>query len=309
MSVSSEHSHDHAAGASSRRLLIAFLITSTILVAEVVGSIITGSLALLVDAGHMLTDAGGLLIALIAARLMARPPSERRTWGFARMEVLGAGAQATVLLGVGIYAAIEAVRRLTGAEEVEIAGGPLLIFGIVGLLGNVVSLAILAGGRNANLNLRAAFLEVGADALGSVAVIVSAILIQTLGWTRADAVASLLISALIVPRAVSILREAGSVLLESVPPGLDLADVREHILGVDHVVDIHDLHASRIGTGTPILTAHVVVEDECFRDGHAPQMLDALQTCVAEHFDVSVEHSTFQLEPPRHTEHEHAHHP
>ena len=113
----------------------------------------------------------------------------------------------------------------------------------------------------------------------------------------------------IVPRAISILREAGSVLLESVPPGLDLGEVREHILGVDHVLDIHDLHASRIGTGTPILTAHVVVEAECFRDGHAPQMLDALQTCVADHFDVSVEHSTFQLEPPTHTEHEHAHHP
>ena len=307
--MSAEHSHDHAAGASSRRLLIAFLITTTILVAEVVGAVITGSLALLVDAGHMLTDAGGLLIALIAARLMARPPSERRTWGFARMEVLGAGAQATVLLGVGIYAAIEAVRRLVGAEEVEIAGGMLLVFGIVGLLGNVVSLLILAGGRNANLNLRAAFLEVGADALGSVAVIVSAVLIQTLGWTRADAVASLVISALIVPRAISILREAGSVLLESVPPGLDLAEVRQHILEVDHVLDIHDLHASRIGTGTPILTAHVVVESECFRDGHAPQMLDALQSCVADHFDVSVEHSTFQLEPPTHTEHEHAHHP
>lgn len=307
--MSAEHSHDHAAGASSNRLLIAFLITTTILVAEVVGALITGSLALLVDAGHMLTDAGGLLIALIAARLMARPPSERRTWGFARMEVLGAGAQATVLLGVGIYAAIEAVRRLVGAEEVEIAGGMLLVFGIVGLLGNVVSLLILAGGHNANLNLRAAFLEVGADALGSVAVIVSAIFIQTLGWTRADAVASLVISALIVPRAISILREAGSVLLESVPPGLDLGEVREHILGVDHVLDIHDLHASRIGTGTPILTAHVVVEAECFHDGHAPQMLDALQTCVADHFDVSVEHSTFQLEPPTHTEHEHAHHP
>ncbi|WP_281965179.1 cation diffusion facilitator family transporter [Serinicoccus marinus] len=306
--MSAEPSHDHAAGASSARLLLAFLITATILVAEVVGSVLTGSLALLVDAGHMLTDAGGLLIALLAARLMARPPSERRTWGFARAEVLGAGAQATVLLAVGIYAVVEGVQRLLSSEPTEVTGGLLLVFGVVGLLGNIASLLILAGGRDSNLNLRAAFLEVAADALGSVAVIVSAVLIQTLGWTRADAVAGLVIAVLIIPRAVSILREAGSVLLESVPPGLDLAEVREHILGVDHVLDVHDLHASRIGTGTPVLTAHVVVESGCFEDGHAPQMLDALQTCVAGHFDVSVEHSTFQLEPPQHAEHEHEHH-
>ncbi|WP_151526672.1 cation diffusion facilitator family transporter [Serinicoccus kebangsaanensis] len=307
--MSAEHRHDHAAGASSTRLLLAFLVTAVILVAEVVGAIITGSLALLVDAGHMLTDAGGLLIALTAARLMARPPSERRTWGFARAEVLGAGAQATVLLGVGIYAIVEGVQRLLSSEPGEVTGGLLLVFGVVGLLGNIVAMLILAGGRDSNLNLRAAFLEVVADALGSVAVIVSAVLIQTQGWVKADAIAGLLIALLIIPRAVSILREAGSVLLESVPPGLDLAEVRDHILEVDHVVDVHDLHASRIGTGTPVLTAHVVVEEGCFRDGHAPQMLDALQACVADHFDVSVDHSTFQLEPPRHTEHEHSHHP
>ena len=303
------HGHDHGAGASTTRLLVAFAVTAVILVTQVVGAVVTGSLALLVDAGHMLTDAGGLLIALTAARLMARPPTERRTWGYARAEVLGAGAQAAVLLGVGGYALVEGVRRLLADEPVEVAGGLLLVFGVVGLLGNVVSLLVLAGARQDNLNLRAAFLEVGFDALGSVAVIVSAVLIQTLGWTRADAVAGALIALLILPRAVTILREAGSVLLESVPPGLSLPELREHLLEVDHVVDVHDLHVSRIGTGTPVLSAHVVVEDGCFRDGHAPQMLDALQECVAGHFDVSVEHSTFQLEPRQHGGHEHAHHP
>ncbi|PZU39412.1 MAG: cation transporter [Arsenicicoccus sp.] len=294
--------HDHGAGSSSRRLLLAFIITATVLVAGVVGAVLTGSLALLVDAGHMLTDAGGLLIALTAARLM-------QTWGYARAEVLGAGAQATVLLAVGGYALVEGVRRLLADDPGHVAGGLLLVFGVVGLLGNLVSMLVLAGGRDDNLNLRAAFLEVVADALGSVAVIVSAVLIQTLGWTKADAVAGLLIALLILPRAVVILREAGSVLLESVPPGLSLPELREHLLGVEHVLDVHDLHVSRIGTGTPVLTAHVVVEDECFHDGHAPQLLDALQTCVASHFDVSVEHSTFQLEMRRHTDHEHAHHP
>ncbi|MFK5583026.1 cation diffusion facilitator family transporter [Serinicoccus sp. LYQ131] len=307
--MSAEHSHDHTGGASVTRLLAAFAITATILVAEVVGALVTGSLALLVDAGHMLTDAGGLLMALAAARLMMRPPSARRTWGFARAEVLGAGAQATVLLGVGLFALVEGVRRLTGDAPPEVAGGLLLIFGVVGLLGNIAALLILAGGRDANLNLRAAFLEVAADALGSVAVIVSAVLITTLGWQRADAVVGILIALLIIPRAVAILQVAGSVLLEATPPGLDLSDVRSHIMGVEHVVDVHDLHASRIGTGMPVLTAHVVVEQGCFQDGHAPQMLDALQQCVAEHFDVSVEHSTFQLEPPSHSDHEHAHHP
>ena len=305
----SAHGHDHGADASTTRLLVAFAVTATILVAEVVGAFVTGSLALLVDSGHMLTDAGGLLIALTAARLMTRPPSERRTWGYARAEVLGAGAQATVLLGVGGYALVEGVRRLLADQPAEVAGGLLLAFGVVGLLGNLVAMLVLAGGRDANLNLRAAFLEVVADALGSVAVIVSAVLIQTLGWTRADAVAGVLIALLILPRAVTILREAGSVLLESVPPGLSLPELREHLLGVDHVLDVHDLHVSRIGTGTPVLSAHVVVEDGCFRDGHAPQMLDALQECVAGHFDVSVEHSTFQLEPRQHGGHEHAHHP
>lgn len=299
------HSHHHGR-ATIRRLTVAFAITATILIAEVVGAVLTGSLALLVDAAHMLTDAGGLLIALIAARLALRPPDRWRTWGYLRAEVLAAGAQAAVLLGVGVYALIEGVRRLLTPPEVSAPG--LLVFGVIGLLGNVVSLAVLAGGRGDNLNLRAAFLEVVNDALGSVAVIVGAVVIALTGWTRADAVAGLLISVLIMPRAVILLREAGGVLLESTPPGLDLDDVRDHILGLDHVLAVHDLHASRISTGLPVLSAHVVIERECFTDSHAPRMLDALQECVAEHFPVAVEHSTFQLEPPGHTEHEHSGH-
>lgn len=298
----SSHGHDHGAHASTRRLAWAFGITATILIAEVIGAIVTGSLALLVDAAHMLTDSAGLLVALLASILMQRPPDSKRTWGFARAEVLAAGMQATVLLGVGLFALVEGVRRLT--DPPEIAGGLLLIFGIIGLLGNLAALGILAGARHTNLNLRAAFLEVGADALGSVAVIISAVLMTTLGWRWADPVAGILIALLIIPRAIMILREAGSVLLETAPPGLDLDEVRHHLLEVDHVVDIHDLHASRVGTQLPVLTAHVVLDEECFYDGHIPQVLDALQECVAEHFPVSIEHSTFQVEPPGHVEHE-----
>lgn len=284
------------------RLAVAFAITAVILLAEVAGALVTGSLALLADAGHMLTDAGGLLMALGAATLATRPASGRRTWGYRRAEVIAAGAQAAVLLAVAGYAFVEGVRRLFLPLEVSATG--LLVFGVVGLLGNLAAIAVLMGDRGANLNLRAAFLEVVNDALGSVAVIVSAVVVATTGWAGADAVAAMLIAALIVPRAVTILREAGGVLLESTPPGLDLDDVRGHVLALPHVRDVHDLHASQIATGLPVLSAHVVLDDTCFRDGHAPRILDQLQGCVAEHFPVSVAHSTFQLEPRSHARHE-----
>jgi len=304
------HDHDHgpdsAAVTNRRRLALVLSITGTVLVAEVVGAILTGSLALLADAGHMLTDAAGLAIALLAAHLITRPATMRRTWGFQRAETLAAAAQALLLLGVGIYVFVEAIRRLF--EPPEIAPIGMLVFGIVGLVGNVVSMTVLARGHTANLNVRAAFLEVLNDALGSVAVIVAAIVIATTGWTRADAIVSLLIAVLIVPRTLMLLRDTTRVLLESTPTGLDLEDVRRHILAVPHVQAVHDLHASQIATGLPVLSAHVVVDDDCFHDGHIPQLLDQLQACVADHFPVSVEHSTFQFEQAAHTQHETGHH-
>ncbi len=156
--------------------------------------------------------------------------------------------------------------------------------------------------------MRAAFLEVLNDAVGSVAVIVAALVITLTGFQLADAIAALLIGALILPRAILLLRDATNVLLESTPKGLDLDSVRDHILELDHVQSVHDLHVSQISTGLPVLTAHVVVDDECFYDGHAPRMLDELQRCVAEHFPVQIEHSTFQLELASHGEHEHPTH-
>ena len=295
--------HDHGVARANRtRLGIALAITSVVLVAEVVGALVTGSLALLVDAGHMLTDAGGLLMALLAASAMTRPPTERRTWGWARIEILAAGAQAAVLLAVGVYAFVEGVQRLLAPPA--LAPGGLLALGILGLVANFASVLVLSAGRGHNLNMRAAFLEVVNDAFGSLAVIISALVIQFTGWTRVDALAGMVIAVLILPRAVAILRQAGSVLLETVPQGLDLGQVRAHLLGLPHVTDVHDLHASLIGTGLPVLTAHVVLEDRCFSDGHSHELLDQLQECVRQHFDVSVEHSTFQLEPTGHSGHE-----
>jgi cobalt-zinc-cadmium efflux system protein len=159
-----------------------------------------------------------------------------------------------------------------------------------------------AGGRD--LNSRAALLEVANDALGSVGVLAAGLVIALTGWTRADAVAAVLVGALIVPRTLRLLRDALEVLLESVPRGVDLEDVRTHLLQQDHVLAVHDLHVTRVSSSLPVLSAHVVVEAVCFRNGSAPAVLDALQHCVAGHFAVSMTHSTFQLEPPAHTEHE-----
>jgi cobalt-zinc-cadmium efflux system protein len=293
--------HDHGS-AQTGRLSVALAITVLILLTEVAGAAFTGSLALLIDAGHVLTDAAGLGLALVAARLTGLPATSRRTWGFARAEVLAATAQAAVLLGVGLFVAVEGVQRLISPPAVP--AGPLLFFGVAALAGNIVAVLVLAGGRRANLNLRAAFLEVLNDALGAGAVIVAALVIATTGWTRADPVAAIVIGALIVPRAFRLLRETVDVLMEATPRGLDLDAVREHLLRLQHVRAVHDLHATQVSSALPVLTAHVVIEAECFSDGHAPEVLDELQACVALHFPVQVDHATFQLEPPGHAEHE-----
>ncbi|GEO95169.1 cation diffusion facilitator family transporter [Kocuria turfanensis] len=293
--------HSHAGPGTDRwRIATAFGITAALFVVQLAGALWTGSLALLLDTAHVLTDAGGLLLALVAAQLSLRPPTARRTWGWRRAEIVAAALQAGVLLAVGLFVLVEGVRRFV--EPQPVASAELVVFGVLGLLGNLVAMVVLFGGRRSNLNLRAAMLEVLNDALGSVAVIVSAVVITLTGWVQADAVVALLIGLLIVPRTIRLLTESLSVLLESAPPGLDLADVRGHILGLPHVVEVHDLHASRISSDLPVLTAHVVLEEEYFYAGGSAEALGRIQRCVAEHFPVSVQHSTIQLEPADHVE-------
>lgn len=296
------HSHNHGAGASRGRLLVALCLSATVLVAEVVTAFLTGSLALLADAGHMLTDVVGLVIALTAAHLSVRPATDRSTWGMRRAEVIGAALQAGMLAVVGVFVAFKAVHNLVVPPQVEASG--MLVMGVIGLTANVVALLVLSGGHGDSLNMRAAFLEVLNDALGSVGVIIAAAVVARTGWTRADAVASLVIAVLILPRAVALLRSALAVLMDFTPKELDLAEVRAHMLGVDHVEEVHDLHAWTVASGMPVLTAHVVVRDECLRDGHTEEILDRLQRCVAEHFPVKIQHTTLQLEPVSHLEHE-----
>jgi cobalt-zinc-cadmium efflux system protein len=297
-----DHGHAHGGGAPVRALAVVLAITGVLLVVEVVGAVVTGSLVLLVDAAHVLTDVLGLGLALIASRLAVRSATSRRTYGWARAEVLGAAAQAAVLLGVGVFVVIEAIHRF--AEPTEVPGPALLVFGALGLAGNVASLLVLRGAGGKDLNSRAARLEVLNDALGSLGVLAAGLVIALTGWTRADGIAALVVGALIVPRTLLLLRDTFEVLLESVPRGLDLEEVRSHLLEQEHVLAVHDLHATRVSSSLPVLSAHVVVEPACFRNGSAPAVLDALQHCVADHFAVSLTHSTFQLEPPAHTEHE-----
>jgi cobalt-zinc-cadmium efflux system protein len=300
--------HGHGRGPAGThfrgRLLAVLALTGTVLIAQVVGGLLSGSLALLADAGHMLTDVTGLVIALLAMRIATRPATAEKTFGYLRAEALAAFGNATLLLLIASWVVVEAVGRLSAPPAV--ADGTMLLVALVGLAVNAVGLVLLRGGQEHNLNLRGAYLEVLGDLLGSAAVVVAALVISFTGLTRADPLASLVIVALIVPRAVALLRDAVDVLLEAAPKGMDLSEVRRHITDVPHVHGVHDLHVWSLGSGAPVLSAHVVVDQDCFADGHAPQLLDRLQACLAGHFDV--EHSTFQLEPMGHDDHEHATH-
>ncbi|MSW65511.1 MAG: cation diffusion facilitator family transporter [Actinobacteria bacterium] len=303
-----DHGHSHAhvppggtvSAGYRRRLGVVLALTGTVLVVQAVGAVLSGSLALLADAAHMATDTLGIALALGAVTLAQRPASGRRTFGWQRVEVLAAVGNGLLLLGVGAYVVVEAVRRI--GDPPEIRSGLMLTVAVLGLAVNLVSLSLLRGGQGQSLNMRGAYLEVLGDALGSVAVIVAAVVILTTGWTGADVVASLAVGALVLPRAWSLLRDALDVLLEAAPRGVDLADVRAHILGVEGVTDVHDLHAWTITSGLPVLSAHVVVDDALLADGHGGRVLDALCSCLGGHFDV--EHCTFQLESVSHRDHE-----
>jgi cobalt-zinc-cadmium efflux system protein len=298
--------HDHSAhgatagGAHRRRLTVVLGLTLVVLVAEVVGAVLSGSLALLADAGHMATDAAGIALALGAVTLAQRPARGRRTFGWQRIEILAAVANALLLLGVAGYVLVEAVLRI--GRTTEISSGLMMAVAGAGLVVNLVALALLHRGRRDSLNVKGAYLEVLGDVFGSLAVLVAGLVILTTGWTFADTLASLAIGVLVVPRAWHLLREALDVLLEAAPRGVDLDDVRTHILGVDGVLGVHDLHAWTITSGLPVLSAHVVVSDAALQAGHGGQVLDALCSCLGSHFDV--EHCTFQLEAETHADHE-----
>ena len=288
------------------RLLVAIAIVVVFLAVEVVGAVLSGSLALLADAGHMLSDAFGLTVALVALVIAARPATDRQTFGYQRAEVFGALINGVILTVVAVFVAIEGVGRLLNPGDVEVLSTPMLVVAVVGLGANVASMLVLRGGTGESIGMRGAYLEVLGDLFGSVTAIVAALVILFTGFAQADAIASLVIAALIVPRAFSLLRDVFHVLSESVPRNMDVETIREHILGTPGVVDVHDVHVWAITSGAPVFSAHVVVTKELFETGGTGALLDELGGCLTGHFDVA--HSTFQLEPTEHAEHEDQHH-
>lgn len=293
-----------AAFAHRHRMAMVLGIIGVITLVQLVGAWLSGSVALLADAAHGFTDGFGLALALLATMLAARPATDRRTFGLQRVEILAAMTNALVVGIVAVLVLIGGVRRLV--EPAEIESGMMLAAALVGLAGNTAGLLILRQGQQESLNVRGAYLEVFGDLLASVAVVVSAVAIMATGFLRADAIASIVIGVMILPRAWMLLRDVLHVLLESTPRDVNLDEVRRHMMDVPGVVDVHDVHAWTITSGVPVLSAHVVVDELRSAECGSDSVLDGLHQCLAGHFDV--EHSTFQIEPRGHADHEYASH-
>jgi cobalt-zinc-cadmium efflux system protein len=281
-----------AAGRHTRALIGAIALGSGVLVVELVAGIASNSLALMADAGHMFADVSGLALSLGAIWLAARPRSAGRTFGLYRLEILAAAGNAVLLLGIAGFILFEAVRRLASPPDLE--PRIVAVVAALALLTNLVSLRLLSSGRRESLTLRGAYLEVTGDLLGAGAVLIAGLVILATGWRQADAVASILVALLIVPRTLWLLRDSLDVLLEATPKEVDLSQVERHILEAPGVIAVHDLHAWTITSGMNVLSAHVVLAD----DGRPGDVLDHLGLCLADDFDIN--HSTFQLETAEH---------
>ena len=299
------HGHGVSAGADRRYLSIALGLIVGLMVVEVVVAMVSGSLALLSDAGHMLSDAGAIAASLWAIRLAARPATGMWTFGWKRAEILSAAVNGITLLVVGAVIAFEAVRRLV--EPPPVQGGPVLAVALLGVVVNVVAAWVLAKANRSSLNVEGAFQHILTDLYAFIATFIAGAVIVVAGFTRADAIASLVVVMLMFHAAWGLLRDSGRVLLEAAPVGTDLTAIRDHLCINAHVIDVHDLHVWTVTSDLPALSAHIVIDDGCFHDGHAPELLDEMQACLVGHFDV--EHSTFQFEPSSHAEHEHEPHP
>ncbi len=288
MSHDHDHRHDHRAG-SRRRLALTLLLAAGYMVAEVVGGLLTNSLALLADAGHMLSDVAALGLSLFAVWIAERPPTSKRTYGYYRAEILAALANGATLIAISVYVFVEAYHRLWQPPEVQ--GPAMLVVAVGGLAVNLVGLWLLHGGRQESLNVHGAWLHVLTDALGSVGAIAAAVLIWAFGWAWADPVASVLIGLLVVYSSWRLLAESVSVLLESAPKGIDVDEVYRTIRGVPGVLAVHDLHVWSITSGLNCLSAHVVAAEG---QPHAA-LLKTLQNEMHEKF--GLDHLTIQIEP------------
>lgn len=291
------HGHSHvsvSAGARHKgRLLAAFVVLATFMVVEVVGGIVTGSLALLSDAGHMLTDVLGIGMALAAIHLASRGSRRsHRTFGWYRLEILAALANAVLLLGVAGYVLIEAIRRLD--DPVDVLSGGMLVVAVIGLAANLVAFWLLREGAGESLNVQGAYLEVLADTVGSVGVIIGAIVIRATGWTWVDPVVGLAIGVWIVPRTLRLAGQALRILVQAAPPHTDIEAMRADLAAVDGVVDVHDLHVWTLTSDMDVASAHLMVGNTT--DHH--RVLDAASDVLRERYGIG--HATLQVEPEDH---------
>jgi cobalt-zinc-cadmium efflux system protein len=285
------HAHAEARQADSRRLTWVLALVVLYMGAEVVGGVLTGSLALLADAGHMLSDAAALALALFALWIARRPATMQRSFGYHRMEILAALTNGAALVAISVLIAIEAVERLRSPTEVAAPGMMAVAAG--GLLVNLVGLAVIHGGRDASLNLRGAWLHVATDALGSVQALAAGALIWAYGWQWADPAASLAIAVLVVWSAWSLLRETVRVLMQWAPGHLDVEEVHGTLAAIDGVQDVHDLHVWTVTSGLDTLSAHVVA-----RERPAAGLLHEIRDTLSRRF--GIEHVTIQVEPEHH---------
>jgi cobalt-zinc-cadmium efflux system protein len=296
------HDHHHHARASAGnkwRLVLTLVLAASYMLAEVVGGLLTNSLALLADAGHMLADVAALALSLVALWIAERPPSPRRTYGYYRAEILAALANGATLIGIALTIVVEAFQRLR--EPPQVLGGPMLAIAIGGLAVNLIGLAVLSGGKQSSLNIRGAWLHVLTDALGSVGAIAAAAIIWTLGWNWIDPVFSIAIGALVIYSAWALVKESVAVLMESVPHGMDVDEVHAAIAAVKSVISVHDLHIWSITTGRDALSAHVVTDHS-----RAPaDLLSELRTLLHDRYHI--DQLTIQIEPPEFEECPQAH--
>jgi cobalt-zinc-cadmium efflux system protein len=286
------HSHSHSLDArredNRRRMWIALAINAALLVAEAVGGVLTGSLAVLADAGHVLSDVGAIVLALIAARLATLPAAGRRTFGYQRSEVLAALVNGVLLVVVGVVVAVEAVGRL--GEPPSISGGGVLALGVLGLAGNVLATVVLARGQREDINLEGVLRHSAADALGSLGVVVAGAVVLAGGSAIVDPIVSLLISALILASSWRLIKEPFDVLMEAAPKGIDVEGVGAAICGEEGVRSVHDLHIWTVTAGFGAIAAHVVVTPGVDRD----LIRRRLELTLAERFHI--EHTTLQME-------------
>lgn len=297
-----EHHHPHRPHPDGDRRYVLFALAAIVvfMIGEVVAAIIGGSVALLADAGHMLTDAGALAVSYWAARLAVRPAEGAMTFGLKRAEILSAAANGVTLAVVAAALVVGAVVRLV--HPVQVHGLTVVVVAGIGVIVNLIATGALSRANRKSLNISGALAHLVTDIWAFAGTMLAGIIILTTGFDRADPIASLIVVVLMVKASWGLLRQSGRILLEAAPEHVDLEELRSHILGVPGVAAVHDLHAWVVTSDLPAVSAHVVLVDHCFADGTAPQVLDRLQECLAGHFDVA--HSTFQLEPASHAAHE-----